>query len=309
MSKTKPPADDDGWLDPPPPQKEPAAGFLASLRAPAHKQSQQKQTGEATGESVDGLDQEDDSDALAPPSGMWFAQHASKQLDKKLWQSILKGGLFKIDSVPLDEVPDQNKEEARLKRIYTIVWSESLAIAGLCVLLVLMLPFGSPVYRYYAKSENQSLEEALQNRMISLSMPNLTNRAVLSWAATSISEIMTFGFGDYEAKLKQQKNRFTDPGWAGFVKTFVEKEIGEKFQHRQLVVTTAPADTPVIVSQGENKENIYEWHVQAPVIVTFATNNDISTSSRAVVDLTIVRVPHEHNASGIAINIWRQRQG
>lgn len=314
MSKAKPPADDDGWLDPPPPLNEPAAqtankGFLSSLYAPIGEQP--SPTGNAAKKTSETSEpeEEEEIDPFAPASGSWFTKHASKQLNKNLWKSIFRGGLVKIDPVSIDNVPNEDSEEARLKRIYTIVWCETLAIIGLSLLFVFILPFGNPVYRYYAKMENQSLEDAQRNRMLPLYMPNLTNRAVLSWAATSISEIMTFGFGDYEIKLKQQKNRFTTPGWSGFVKTFVEKEIGEKFQQRQLVVTTAPADTPVIVSQGENKEHVYEWHVQAPVIITFATNNNITSSTRAIVDLTIIRVPHEHNASGIAINIWRQRQG
>lgn len=314
MSKTKPPADDDdGWLDPPPPLHDPVSpkakkSLLSSFYANAAPSLNRQKPDEAK-EPGEAIEQEEDIDPFAPASGTWFTRHASRQLDKNLWKSIFRGGLFRIDTVPFDNVPNEDKEEARLKRIYTIVWSETLIIVGLSLLFVFILPFGNPVYVYYARMENQPLTDARQNRMIPLYMPNLTNRAVLSWAATSISEIMTFGFGDYEIKLKQQRSRFTEPGWAGFVKTFVEKEIGEKFQQRQLVVTTAPADTPVIVSQGENKEHIYEWRVQAPVIVTFATNNNITSSTRAIVDLTIVRVPHEHNASGIAINIWRQRQG
>lgn len=302
MSKAQPPADeDDGWIDPPPPleekdKPEKPKGFWGSGRAFGHTRS-------------DDPEPEEDSFSAPPASGSWIARNTSRQLDKKLWHSILHGGLLKVDSVQMDSAPDEEKEESRIKHIYALVWTESLIIVGLSLFFVFMLPFGAPMYRYYARMENQPLADARQNIMIPLYMPNLTNRAVLSWAATSISEIMTFGFGDYEVKLKQQKPRFTGPGWAGFVKTFIEKQIGEQFQQRQLVVTTAPADTPVIVSQGENKEHIYEWRVQAPVIVTFATNNNVTSSSRSIVELTIVRVPHEHNASGIAINIWRQRLG
>ncbi|MER2519078.1 MAG: DotI/IcmL family type IV secretion protein [Bdellovibrionales bacterium] len=309
MSKPPPPTDDDGWIDPPAPLREDELlasrkGFLTLPYAKKTKAAQKDTT--STNEEPE---TEEDIDPFSPPSGSWFTKQASKQLDKKIWRSILRGGLIKIDPILLDTVPDEEKENARISRLYTIIQGEALMIAGLSLLLVLALPFGAPLYRYYARTENQPLEEAHRNAMIALNIPNLTNRAILSWAATSVAEIMTFGFGDFETKLKQQKPRFTDPGWAGFVKEFIEKQVGEQFQQRQLVVTTAPADTPVIVSQGENKENIYEWHVQAPVIITFATNNNVTSSARAIVGMTIVRVPHEHNASGIAINSWRQTKG
>ncbi len=64
-------------------------------------------------------------------------------------------------------------------------------------------------------------------RLIALTMPNMTNQAILSWATNSITEIMTFGFGDYNSHLSDQQVRFTPEGWTSFVNAFNKMEIGK----------------------------------------------------------------------------------
>jgi intracellular multiplication protein IcmL len=161
------------------------------------------------------------------------------------------------------------------------------------------VPFAQPINLYYAKSPDKIL-----TKMVGLDMPNLTNRAVLAWATTSITEVMTFGFGDMDVRLPKQKTRFTKDGWDSFVKAFVNEKIGQKFKQSQLVLTTAPADTPVIVAQGLNMDNVYQWIVQMPVILTYATNNNVTTKNRNIVTLTLIRVPSEDSVDGIGIDNW-----
>jgi hypothetical protein len=62
-----------------------------------------------------------------------------------------------------------------------------------------------------------------------------------------------------------------------------------------------PSDTAVILAQGLNKEGIYQWRVQVPVIMTYATNNNVSQGHHAIVTLTIVRVSPQKSPFGIAI--------
>jgi intracellular multiplication protein IcmL len=115
---------------------------------------------------------------------------------------------------------------------------------------------------------------------------------------------MTMGFGDMDIRLPQQRKRFTPEGWEAFNKAFVAQKIGETFKQSQLVLTTVPSDTPVIIAQGPNAENIYQWIVQMPVIMTYATNNNAMRKERAFVTLTIVRVPADESSAGIAIQSW-----
>ena len=191
------------------------------------------------------------------------------------------------------------KAMAAFEKIQKRIKLQTWIIAGLVGALCITLPFAQPVYLFYAMNPQKQVL-----RMVGLDMANMTNRAVLAWATTSITEIMTMGFGDIDVRLPQQKIRFTPEGWKSYSKAFVELEIGETFKQHQLVLTTAPSNTPVIVGQGVNADNVYEWMVQMPVVMTYATNNNVTSKKNSIITLEIVRVPSERQSAGIAIQSW-----
>lgn len=184
-------------------------------------------------------------------------------------------------------------------KLVRFVLLEAVIIAILAGILVFVLPLWQPINLYYARNPQQQ-----RMPLVGLTMPNMTNRAVLSWATTSVTEIMTLGFGDYEQKLKAQRPRFTQNGWDAFIGAFIRQKIGEKFKQNQLVVTTVPSDTPVIVAQGVNPKNVYQWRVQMPVIMTYATNDNKNQPEKAVINLDIIRVSQEQNPASIGIDGW-----
>jgi hypothetical protein len=227
----------------------------------------------------------------------------AKSAPRDVKRKLISKGFFAFEPVSIDTVADEAAAYAEHARLLKSMTHRAMIITAMTVFFIFCIPLFRPVYRYYAINPQQQATP-----MIGLSMPNLTNRAILSWAANGVTEIMTVGFGDFETKLLAQKTRFTRDGWDAFVKAFLGQKIDESFRKHQLVLTTVPSDTPVIASQGENKSHVYEWHVQVPVIMTYATNNNVTRPERALIDLTIMRVPFDQNDSGIAIDTWKQKK-
>jgi len=214
-----------------------------------------------------------------------------------------KPGFFEVDPVGADFVTDGREARRQHTKLIRRIRIQSYVIGALCLLFVIGLPFFQPIYMYYALTpEKQGM------MMVALTMPNMTNRAVLSWATNSITEIMTIGFGDFEQRLMAQRPRFTPEGWESFTNAFVRQKIGQSFRQNQLVLTTVPSDTPVIVAEGENPKHIYEWHVQMPVIMTYATNNNVTRREKAIIELTVTRVSPQDNPAGIGIAAWQLKQ-
>jgi hypothetical protein len=168
-------------------------------------------------------------------------------------------------------------------------------------LLAFGSPFFAPLYVFHSITP-----EGRTAILVPLDLPNLTNPAVVAWAATSVTEVLSYGFGDIEAKTIVQRQRFTPPGWKAFVKAFLSSKIIDTFKKGQMVMTTVPTDTPVILAQGVNNENRYEWKIEVPIITTFAANNNVFKPERGTIMMTIVRVPYDQNVAGIAIDVWRQ---
>ena len=116
--------------------------------------------------------------------------------------------IFQDHFLTIDTVHDEKKEYFARKRLRHFVIMESAAIFVLSIVLVLGQPLFQPTYVYYSLSPQKNVVQ-----LAPLTAPNLTNRAVLAWAASSITEVMTFGFGDFEGQLLRQRWRFTKPGW------------------------------------------------------------------------------------------------
>ena len=200
----------------------------------------------------------------------------------------------KAQSQPMPPV-ENGKSFAQLEKV---IRAQSWAIGILGLMLVCITPFAQPIYSYYArKPDNTAMA------MVGLTMPNMTNQAVLSWATTSITEVLTMGFGDINKRLPLQRNRFTKDGWNAYIEVFNKMKIGQAFKTNQLVLTTVPSNTPIIASQGVNADDVYQWVVQMPVVMTYATNSLPTKINRNVI-LTIVRVPTTDNPFGLAIRQW-----
>ncbi len=214
-------------------------------------------------------------------------------------------GLFAEKAFGFDGVTNEDIERSHHRRMLKLVFSQTIVIVILAGVLILMTPFTRPIYQYYAVDDATRTPRA----MVGLTMPNMTNTAVLSWAVTSVTAIMAVGFGDFEQKLNAQKSRFTPKGWESFVAAFYKESIGQSFKEHQLVLTTVPSNTPVIVSQGVNEDKAYQWEVQLPIVMTYATNNNVTRRDHQIAKLKIVRVSPAQNPAGIAIKDWRVEKG
>lgn len=229
----------------------------------------------------------------APGAPAAAAKPAAKNAAKTVNPSIPKRAPDSFDLL------DEKTAIARFERLRTLVKIQTWALCVLGLLLVGVVPLSRPYYNYYAMTPDQRVKQ-----MVPLTMPNMTNRAVLSWATTAITEVMTMGFGDIGQRLPKQRWRFTEKGWEVYYRAFIKARIAERFRQNQLVLTTVPSNTPVIISQGVNDDDIYQWVVQMPVIMTYATNNNVTIKEHGFATLTIVRVPGEVSSAGIAIHTW-----
>ncbi len=225
---------------------------------------------------------------LTSPSPSGVAQKIGKKFFKKADLFEDKQG---------DEAADKFKN--RQRRFIRLIEFQGYIIGGLLLTIILLLPILQPIYSYVAMRP-----DGAKRSLAAMTMPNLTDQTVISWSATAITDILTFGFGDLDQRVISQRNRFTKDGWISFVKGFVEKNVSEGFKGNQLVLTTVPTDLPVIVFKGEDVDNIYKWVVEMPFIMTYSTNNMASSRSRGVVRLVLVRVPTDQNPSGIGVESW-----
>lgn len=187
------------------------------------------------------------------------------------------------------------------RRMLRLLRRQLYVIIALVLLIIAGAPYVQPLYTYQARIPGT---EKKVMSLTGMSEPNLTDHAILSWVATSITEILTFGFGDFDQRIFAQRPRFTDLGWQSFLKSIRDQNMRAEFKSRQLVLTTAPSEAPVIASKGKDKDEDYVWEVQMPIVMTYTTNNNVRRGDNKLVILTIARVPSSQNVRGLGIKRW-----
>lgn len=183
------------------------------------------------------------------------------------------------------------------RTLLRVAFIEGIVILGLLGVIFAIIGAYQPENRYFATTEDGRLVP-----MEPLSQPNLSNPALLSWAAQSVAETMTFGFHDYRRRLQESSRFFTRRGWGSFVQALQESGMIEAVEQRRQVITAAPRAAPTILSEGILNGN-YTWQVELPMMVTYQLGQEQRNMSMTV-RLLIVRVPKLESPNGVGIEQW-----
>lgn len=177
---------------------------------------------------------------------------------------------------------------------------QAMVILILIIALAITIAVSRPQDRFFATTADGRLI-----RMIPLNESNMTDAAIVSWAARAASDVMTFGFHDHQKRLQDTSVYFTRRGWQSFTDALDRSRIIESVEKNQQVVTAAPQQAPVISQQGL-VAGIYRWIVEVPLVVTYQSGT-AQQSTTLRVRMVIVRVSTLDNPSGVGIQQWVAR--
>jgi intracellular multiplication protein IcmL len=186
------------------------------------------------------------------------------------------------------------------RNLIKIAVLQGLAIVALICALAITIAVSRPEDRFFATTADGRLI-----RMVALNEPNMNDAAIISWAARASSDVMTFGFHDYQRRLQESSSYFTRRGWQSFTEALDRSRVMEGVEKAQQVVTATPKSAPVIAQQGL-VDGIYRWVVELPLIVTYQSGTSQQTDTINV-QLVIVRVSTLDSASGVGIQQWVAR--
>ncbi len=221
-------------------------------------------------------------------------------------KTVVKVGLFSDDAPSERSLPHPDQELRRHKRLAARINAQSIILVVLILTYLAAVPFFMPTQLYFIRRVGQPL--GAEQRIRGLHLPILTQAAILSWSSTTVTEVMTFNFADYNQRLSSFGDRFLPESWAKFVDALLKEDTINKFKSFNLVMTAAPSAPAIIAEEGPDEETgEYQWKVQVPVILNYVTNNNRRTKNNHVINLTLVRVSTLESPHGIAIKIWQAR--
>lgn len=179
---------------------------------------------------------------------------------------------------------------------------EAFALLCMGLAMIVLISVHQPENRYFATTEDGRLVP-----MVPLNQPNLSKPALMSWAAQSATEVMTFNFADYRRRLQEASRHFTREGWRSFTQALQGADIITAVNENRQVVTAAPRQAPVLISEGLIGGR-YQWVIEIPMMFTYQFGQSKRSDSMTV-RLTIVRVPKLESPNGVGIQQWIAYRG
>lgn len=179
---------------------------------------------------------------------------------------------------------------------------QSFIIVGLIAAMFFVIKVHQPENRYFATTEDGRLIP-----MVSLTQPNLSNPALMSWVAQAATEVMTFGFNDYQRRLQESSRNFTRRGWESFTNAIQAARIIETIENNSQVVSATPSGAPILQSEGVVNGQ-YQWVVQLPMTLSFQSGSQVRNVSW-IVTIVVVRVPRLESPNGVGIAQWIATSG
>ena len=167
-------------------------------------------------------------------------------------------------------------------------------------LLLYVVTTHTPPDRYYAE-----LYDGKKQPMVGLDMPNINQQTLFDWASEAATQIMTFGFNDYERKLSATRLRFTQKGWESFRTAMIDTDFFKGVLESRQIVTSVVKGPPTLLSEGVEKGQYY-WMVELPLMLTVRSGS-ASRSTSQTAFLRIVPVPTAEIPNGIGIDLWTMR--
>lgn len=201
-------------------------------------------------------------------------------------------------SGPLEAVVTRNSFYRDGYRFWMkLAFTQGIALVLVLAALTVTIAVSRPEDRFFATTADGRLI-----RMLPLNEPNMNDAALISWVARAASDVMTFGFHDYQRRMQENSAYFTRRGWQTFSEAIERSRVMEGVEKAQQVVTAAPQKAPTIVQQGL-ANGVYRWVVEMPLVVTYQSGT-AQQSDVLNVQLVVVRVSTLDSPSGVGIQQW-----
>ncbi|MFH1157380.1 MAG: type IVB secretion system apparatus protein IcmL/DotI [Pseudomonadota bacterium] len=183
------------------------------------------------------------------------------------------------------------------RNMMRIVIAESIIIVVLILTFIVYMNAAASQDRYFATTADGRIMQ-----LVPLDRPNMATSALMSWAAQSAVEVMTFGFHDYQRRMQNSSRNFTRHGWETFTSALQKSRIMESVEAGQQVVTAQPRSAPIIREESI-RNGKYRWVVDLPLSVSYQSGA-ASRNDSLMLRMVIERVPSLENPNGVGIEQW-----
>lgn len=175
----------------------------------------------------------------------------------------------------------------------------SLGLILLCAQIGLI---GFAYFQYFVRSPGEFFAKPPNDpifRLTVLERPNVSSKALLSWATLAATATFSLDFVNYEENIKALKDYFTVDGYQNFLQSLSAAGTVATILDKKLVLTAVPIGPAIILSEGEQYGG-YTWQIQLPLLIRYQSVSTNETSVK-LITMLVTQVSTKLASKGIGI--------
>ena len=237
---------------------------------------------------------------LTPPDGS-FRSAVPVSLVKKTDRQLGRANYARLSNSYLKDCARQ---------VVVLKFLQYVTVGCLCMMVVFLMNFSSVNYRVFATSKSGAL----------YSMPpideDVDDSILILWIVDALVRSTTMGFHDYDLRLTNNRDLFTDRGWESYNRflryPFIDggytytaqgrTSIYSNLEKKRLLMWGEPVSPPQIV-QRSLVGGVRTYRVRVEMDISKRWGPDFRFPDRF--EVVIERVGPEVNSTGLAISQWR----
>lgn len=172
----------------------------------------------------------------------------------------------------------------------------------LTLLLSQLALLGFNYYQYSQRAPGQffgSLPDGKAFTLDWLDRPNVSTKALLSWATLAATATYTLDFVNYETTLDNLRSYFTTSGYENYLGALEESNTIGTITDKKLVLSAVAIGPAIVLAEDEVRGN-HVWKIEVPITVSYISASAEEKRDK-LVTLTITQVPTTEASKGIGI--------
>ena len=144
-------------------------------------------------------------------------------------------------------------------------------------------------------------------QLTALERPNVSTKALLSWATLAATATFTFDFVNYKDQIAALQDYFTVEGYDNFINSLYANGTLSTIEDKKLILS-AVSIGPAIVLVEQELPGRHTWQIQVPLLVRYQSAN-VNETRQQVVSLLVTQVSTRDAPKGIGIAQYIAREG
>lgn len=135
--------------------------------------------------------------------------------------------------------------------------------------------------------------------IIPLNRPNQPDDSILQWASQAAVASFSYSYVNYREELQASSGFFSGVGWKNFMQALQQSNNLEAVKTKRMVVSAQLVGTSKIIIK-ELVNDLYEWRIDVPVLVTYQNDTEY-TQQYNMVNILLSRVSMLNAPKGVGI--------